>query len=678
MVVHPEPREPRELMQQVITGHLSRRDFVRRAAALGFSASAIAAFLAACGGTSPTATSAPAATTGAATTAPTAAATAAGGAAATTAPTAAATSAAGASPAASASPAGSASPAATGGGGNALGTVTDNPLGKGGGLGPGPTKRGGGGPLKMLWWQAPTILNPHQAQGTKDFDASRLTYEPLASFGPDDKFVPFLAAEIPSAANGGVASDGKSVTWKLKPGVKWSDGQPFSADDVVFTWKYATDKETAAVSFGVYKDIDKVEAVDPNTVKVTFKEVTPGWYTVFTGPNGMILPQHYFKDGMGSAAKNFPGNLKPIGTGPYKVDSFSPGDLTTYSINDNWRDANGPVWDQVQLKGGGDATSAARAVLQTGDYQVAWNLQIEPSILNQLAKAGKGRLELTPNWGIERIAVNFSDPNKEVNGQRSEKNTPHPFQSDPKVREAYTYLCDKDTVAKTLYGPAGQPTGNILTNPKQYVSPNIKWSFDIDKAKSILDAAGYKMNGQYRSKGDVQLSVLFQTSTNSVRQKHQQIDKDAFEKAGIKMELKSIDAGVYFSSDAGNPDTLSHFYADLEMYTNSNSSPDPWDYFESWTSAEIAQKENSWNGAQPNRWTDKDYDSLVAAAKTETDAAKRKDMFIKMNDTLVNEVVVIPQVDRLGPQAFANEIQNPQLTAWDLTPWNIANWTKKA
>ncbi|HET8630168.1 MAG TPA: peptide ABC transporter substrate-binding protein [Thermomicrobiales bacterium] len=675
MVVHPEPREPRELMQQVIAGQLGRRDFVRRAVALGFSASAIAGFLAACGGTSPPATSAPAATS-AATTAATAAASAAGGGAATAAATKAATTGTGgaASPAAGASP--SASPAASGGGGG-LGVMTDKAIGGGGGLGPGPTKRGGAGTVKLLWWQAPTILNPHQAQGTKDFDASRITLEPLASFGPDDKFVPFLAAEIPSKENGGVGADGKTVTWKLKQGVKWSDGQPFSADDVVFTWKYATDPQTAAVTIGVYKDIDKVEAVDPNTVKITFKEVTPGWYTVFTGANGMILPQHVFKAGMGAAAKNFPANLKPIGTGPYKVDSFAPGDLVTYSINTNWRDANGPAYDQVQMKGGGDATSAARAVLQTGDYQVAWNLQIEPSILNQLAKAGKGRLELTPNWGIERIMVNFSDPNKEVDGQRSHFGTPHPFQSDPKVRQAYTYLCDKKTVADSLYGPAGQPTGNILTNPKVYASPNIKWSFDIDKAKSILDDAGYKVNGQYREKNGVQLSVLFQTSTNSVRQKHQQIVKDAFEKAGIKMELKSIDAGVYFSSDAGNPDTSSHFYADLEMLTNSNDSPDPWNYFEGWTSAEIAQKENSWNGAQANRWKDDDYDKLVAAAKTETDEAKRKAMFIQMNDTLVNQVVVIPQVDRLGPQAFSNEVQNPQLTAWDLTPWNIANWTKK-
>src|SRR5438132_1291123 len=94
-----------------------------------------------------------------------------------------------------------------------------------------PTRRGGGGQLKTLWWQAPTLLNPHFANGTKDEDASRIFYEPLASFDPDGNVVPVLAAEAPSLQNGQVAKDGMSVTWKLKKNVAWHDGQPFTADD---------------------------------------------------------------------------------------------------------------------------------------------------------------------------------------------------------------------------------------------------------------------------------------------------------------------------------------------------------------------------------------------------------------------------------------------------------------
>ena len=102
-----------------------------------------------------------------------------------------------------------------------------------------PTKRGGGGALKVLWWQGATLLNPHFAVGTKDQDGSRIFYEPLAGWDPDGDLFPVLAAEIPSRENGGLSADGMSVTWKLKRGVNWHDGKPFTADDCVFNWEYA-------------------------------------------------------------------------------------------------------------------------------------------------------------------------------------------------------------------------------------------------------------------------------------------------------------------------------------------------------------------------------------------------------------------------------------------------------
>jgi peptide/nickel transport system substrate-binding protein len=156
--------------------------------------------------------------------------------------------------------------------------------------GPAPAKRGGGGCLRLLWWQAPTLLNSHFATGTKDEDACRPVYEPLASFDPDGNFVPVLAAEIPTLQNGGLAKDGKTVTWRLKKGVAWHDGKPFSADDVVFTWEYAADPATAAVSVKTYADIQRVERLDDHTVKVVFKEPRAFWYDAFFGVRGAIVP----------------------------------------------------------------------------------------------------------------------------------------------------------------------------------------------------------------------------------------------------------------------------------------------------------------------------------------------------------------------------------------------------
>ncbi|HET8629082.1 MAG TPA: peptide ABC transporter substrate-binding protein [Thermomicrobiales bacterium] len=473
---------------------LGRRDFIRRAAALGLSASAIAAALAACGGAA-TPTTAPAAST-----APTTAPSGASGTAATTA-------------------AGGATPSAT--------KAAGSPAAQAGG---GPTKRGGGGTLKMLQWQAPTILNPHLSSGTKDDLVCTPVYEPLLIFDVGGKAVPILAAEIPSRDNGGVADDGKSATFKLKSGVKWSDGQPFTADDVVFTWAYATDPKTAAVTVGSYDGVDKAEKVDDTTVRFTFKEPNPAW---FRPGQVRVLPQHVFEADKGEKARNSQNNLKPVGTGPYKVTDFKPGDSVAYAINDNYREPNKPFFDQIQIKGGGDAPSAARAVLQTGDYDYAWNLQVEDNILKQLEAAGKGVAEFAPGGGIERMIYNFADPNKEVDGERAHPGTPHPFFSDLKVRQAFTLASDRETIVKALYGRGGVVSANIINDPPQFRSSANQVEFSLDKAGALLDDAGWKRGGQGRAKDGVTMAVVFQTSVNSIRQKTQQIIKDGWDKTGI-------------------------------------------------------------------------------------------------------------------------------------------------
>src|SRR6266403_5770409 len=204
-----------------------------------------------------------------------------------------------------------------------------------------PTKRGGGGALKVLWWQGSTLLNPHFAVGTKDQDGSRIFYEPLAVWDPEGNLVPVLAAEVPSLQNGAVAKDGKSVTWKLKKNVQWHDGKPFTADDIVFNWEYAADPATAATTIGSYKDI-KVEKVDTHTVRIRFPKPTPFWADAFVGQRGMIIPKHLFEDYKGAKSRDAQANLKPVGTGPYRFVAFQPGDLVKGERNPDYHLPNRP------------------------------------------------------------------------------------------------------------------------------------------------------------------------------------------------------------------------------------------------------------------------------------------------------------------------------------------------
>ena len=540
-----------------------------------------------------------------------------------------------------------------------------------------PTKRGGGGALKTLWWQGATLLNPHFATGTKDQDGSRIFYEPLASWDPDGNLAPTLAAEIPTMQNGGLAKDGKSVTWKLKQGVQWHDGKPFTADDVVFNWEYAKDPATAAVTSGTYQDI-KVEKVDDLTVRVLFPKPTPFWADAFVGVRGMIIPKHLFADFSGAKSRDAPTNLKPVGTGPYKFVDFKPGDMVRGELNTNYHAANRPHFDTIEMKGGGDAVSAARAVLQTGEYDYAWNLQVEDEILLRLEKGGKGATLIAPGGNIEHIQLNSTDPWTEVDGERSSMKSKHPTLTDKAVRRALGLLIDRKSVEDHIYGRTGIATGNFVNNPKRFVSTNTKWEFNIDKANQILEEAGWKKGPDgIRAKDGKKLKFVYQTSINTPRQKNQAIVKQAAQKAGIDMELKSVTASVFFSSDVANPDTYPHFYCDIQMYTTTMSQPDPWIFLNQFTSWEVATKENKWQGRNITRWTSKEADEAYKAAEGELDPVKRAALLIKVNDLAVNDHAVIPVVYRPRVSAINSKLKN-KVSGWDSDLANLSDWYKDA
>ena len=538
-----------------------------------------------------------------------------------------------------------------------------------------PTRRGGGGPLRVLWWQAPTLLNPHFATGTKDQDGARIFFEPLAGYDPDGNLVPALAADIPTLDNGGLARDGTWVVWNLKKGVQWHDGKPFTADDVVFNWEYAADPATAAVTVGAYRDIDRVDKLNEHSVKVVFKQPTPYWYEAFCQNRGLI-PKHLFAAYKGDKSREAPANLKPVGTGPYKFVDFRPGDIVRGEINTNYHVANRPFFDTLEMKGGGDATSAARAVLQTGEYDFAWNIQVEDDVLRRLEQGGKGRAEIIPTGGIEHIQCNFTDPNREVDGERSSLKTTHPTLSDPAVRQALGVLVDRASIHEQIYGRGGQATANYLNAPSKYYSRNTRWEFNVDRANQLLDAAGWKRGSDgIRAKDGKRLKFLYQTSTNAPRQKTQAIVKQACAKAGIEIEIKSVVASVFFASDAANPDTYPHFYADLQMY-NTSTGVDPQWGMRVFITQEVAAKENKWSGRNVTRWRNDDYDRLWKAAEIEMDSVKRAAQFIRMNDMVIQNGVVIPVIWRNGQAAAASRLRGIDLSGWDSNLWRLPYWHK--
>jgi peptide/nickel transport system substrate-binding protein len=541
-----------------------------------------------------------------------------------------------------------------------------------------PTKAGGGGALKLLFWQAPTLLNPHFAIGIKDQEACRVFYEPLAGWDADGNLVPILAAEIPTIDNGGLAAGGTAVIWKLKQGVKWHDGQPFTADDVIFTWQYITDPDTSAVFIGNYKEIKTIEKIDDHAVRLIFKQPTPLWTQPFVSSSGSILPKHLFADYIGAKSRDAPNNLKPVGTGPYLFVDFKPGDRVLGKLNPDYHVPNRPHFDTIEIKGGGDAVSAARAVLQTGEYDYAWNLQVEDEILLKLESGGRGKVEIVPTGNLEFILLNATDPNVEVDGERSSVKTRHPLFSDQAVREAINLLIDRASVQKFIYGRGGIATANSVNNPERFRSKNTTFEFNIEKASQILEAAGWKKGASgVREKDGKPLRFVFQTAINAPRQKNQAIIKQACQKAGIEVELKTVVGSVYFSSDVANPDTYSHFYCDMQMYMITMGSPEPQFFMSQYVSTEVASKANKWQGRNISRWQNKHYDELYETLTHELDPVRRAALYIELNDLVCADHYVLPELNRPRMSGIRVGLETHS-SGWDNDLWQLQNWYRES
>jgi len=542
--------------------------------------------------------------------------------------------------------------------------------------------RGAGDELRLLVWQAPSVAAPHSGAGDKDFLAAALVLEPLLHFLPDGTIIPNLVTEVPSVENGLLAPDLSTATFRLLPDVVWSDGEPFTSRDVQFTWQWITTESNASVSIAVWDTIANIETPDELTAVVTFRNPSVTWFEPFTGSHiGPIYPAHRFGDDPTNRNEAFLTN--PIGTGPYVVESFAVNDQITYVANENYRETTKPYFSRVLLKGGGDPASAARAVIQTGEFDFAWNIQVEPEILAQIEADGdRGKVYTFPGVLIEYLSLNFSDPNTEVDGQRSQKDTPHPILSDPAVRQALNMSIQRDVIAERFYGEGQPPTANVLSGLESFTSPNTSWTFDPDRAGQILGEAGWILNGDVREKDGVELALTLAAPTSAVRQKEQQVIKENWEQIGVRVELLQVDSTVFFDGSPGNDQNPGHKYWDIDLSANGPTSPIPTAYLNSWYAGpngeNIAQRENDWQRDNTTRWQNDEYDALYESLLQETDVERANETLIALNDLVVENVVAIPLVQRCdAPYALSNRIRQENVAIgprFALSFWNIANW----
>ncbi len=544
--------------------------------------------------------------------------------------------------------------------------------------------------LRLRYWQAPSILNPGLIGGYKDLEACRIVYEPLASYDAEGNLVPFLAAEIPSHKNGGLAADNKSVTWKLKPDVKWSDGHPFTAHDVQFTYEFYTNPDIKFTFKRGYDGIEYVRAIDDYTVKIVFKKITLSWPSPFVGFGGMIIPKHVFQAYNNADAKNAPANLKPVGTGPYRMTEFRKEEMlligddlvSTVKIifepNPFFREKLNPGFKRIELVGGGDVETTAKAVLKDGLADFGWWLKMDTQALEAMAQKGSGILVPVPTPDVEWLYLNLTDPYL-YDKRDKDRLIPHPFFRDKRVRQAFAHAIDREAIV-TVFGKRGRPTTNVLVSPPIYRSKNTVnlYPFDLKRAAALLDEAGWQdTDGDgIRDKDGKDMKVVYQTSLNPLRQKIQQIVKNTLESIGVEVELKMIDASIFFSSEPANLSSFRRFYADMQEYARGSVSPHPIRELAMWSCLE-ENKNSGWYFPPFNAWCNPEYEALLKRAEIEPDLEKYRDIMIRMNDLLIEDVALIPLVNETRMHAVSKTLGGFKFTPWDASAWKIKDWRRK-
>jgi peptide/nickel transport system substrate-binding protein len=552
--------------------------------------------------------------------------------------------------------------------------------------------RGAGGELRVRQWYAPDNVVAHLTDFPDSTpQVSSLILEPLLSYAPDGSLLPTLVTEVPAKANGGLSDDLTGVTLNLRDDVLWSDGEPFTADDVLWTWEWINDASSGSVHQWIWSGIQAIEPMSPTQVQLIYAKPTLAWFLPIAGAVfGGILPRHVWA-GKDKAAVDAAFAIDPIGTGPYKIETFVPGDQIVCSINERYREPNKPYFETVRFQGGGDSASDAQAVLVDGDGDVTSDLRIAPDLLKELQAAGdKARVIAGSPTNVEQIVFNFSNPNQDVEGERSHVSVPHPFLTERNVRQAMALAIDRESISTEIFlgGEIERPARNVLTGIAALESPNTSIEFDIAAANDLLDRAGWERTGDVRTRDGIELAVSYYTTGIGdlaplvrYRLEIQAAVKAGWEAIGIKVELGQVSAADFFNITPENERSYAHFYRDAEMYSQGQLSPWPDTVFSQWyagpDNSNVAQRANDWMGANIQRYVDPEFDRLYEEATNTTDPEHAAALYIQMNDYIVNEFVVVPLVAQpFGTYALNNRIseENVAPSSWEPLFWNIANW----
>jgi peptide/nickel transport system substrate-binding protein len=522
-----------------------------------------------------------------------------------------------------------------------------------------------GGIVTIGLYQEPDNLNPYLAVQTASRLVRQIALEGLLKADPSGSYVPGLAAEVPTVENGGISADGLTITYKLKPGLTWSDGDPVTSADVKFTWDLIMDPANKVNSQTGYNQIDSIDTPDDTTVVVNFKTMYAAALSLFSIKDA-VLPAHVLE---GKPLDGAEFNRLPEGTGPFMITAWTSADSIIADRNPNFRDAGSPSLDRIVFKII-PSNEVGSAQIRSGEIDVLWNLT--EAQIPEFESIPDIALQVSPSSNIEYLGFNLS-----MRGT-ADPSMPHPILGDRAVREALASAIDRTPIIDDLLNGksevATSPIGLGWASPEGIAVP----AYDPAKAQSLLETAGWvDSDGDgIREKAGTKLSLEISTPAGSqLRELSQALLQEQFKAVGVDLVINNVPAATLFGNWAENG-KLKRGDFDIVMDTW-GADLDPDDFLSTlFTSNQIPTEANGGEGWNFFRLQDPALDKAIADGRASLDQNVRKVAYKTAAERIADNLVYIPLYKRSTIDAFRSSVTGQQPNPWSEFTWDAQDWTK--
>ncbi len=527
-----------------------------------------------------------------------------------------------------------------------------------------------GGEITLIIPEEPTVLNVYLTDAAIARQVADATSQTgLVGIDSEGNVFTKLAVDLPTEENGGISADHLTVTWKLKPNLKWSDGNPLTSDDVKFTWEAVSNPQSGVLYTGGFDKIASIETPNETTVIVKYSEPYPAYQTQFYYG---IFPRHATGDP--AAMNDWEWNRKPVGAGPYIVTEWNAGESIVMEKNPNYFEEGKPYIDRLVYKIVPESASQS-AMMSQGDGDVhLWPGESNEDYNNMMQ--GKAKLVTVPGIWNMAIDFNLSKPGDKDPGAGE----PHPIFGDIRVRQAIAHAIDYNTLSPGVVKDTYPSTNPFAYGWYKCDIPR-KYNYDPETAKKLLEEAGWvegsdgirvAKGAKYAEDGTRLSFELMGYTSFEPLQKTEEFIVENLKAVGVEARIQNVDFSIIFGSfSEGAPSKLGDF--DATIYDRGLYYEPSGQVSNRYASMSIPSAENP-NGSNEKRWLNPEVDKLIAEADGTFDTAKRKEAYCKLGQLIVDDIPELYFYLFQDGCGFSSRLHGYRVNTWGTMSWDVQNW----